>query len=136
LPQSWKSTPVPIQARVRDGEGRTCAHHLRGVFEQATAPGMMIIPCRGRALEFLAIFREIGLAEEPQARLGDGGDHGGNIVPIAFERGAAFGRAGEELGDLLLLQPAHAYAIDVEPILIAEERTVEPNTIAVLNIVK
>ena len=42
---------VPIQPRVGRGERRAGAHHLRGVFEQAAAPRVMVVAGRRRAPE-------------------------------------------------------------------------------------
>ncbi len=106
------------------------------MFEQAAAARVMIIAGCRRPLEFLAVLAEIGLAKHPQPRIAHRRDHGRDIVPIAFERRAAFGRAGEKLHHFLLLQAAHTHAVDVQPILIPPEGAVEAHAIAVLEIVE
>ncbi len=126
---------VPVQAGIDRHKRRAGAHHLRGVFKQAATPRVVVIARRRRPAEFLAMFLEIGFRQQPQARVGDGFHERGDIGPIALQRRAAFGSAGEEVGDFLLLQGAHPEAVDVEAVLIPPEGAVHPHAIAVLQVV-
>lgn len=76
------------------------------------------------------------MAQQPKAWVFDAIHHLNHIRPIAFERRAAFRRAREKFHGLLLLQPPHAHAVNVQPVLIPPERAVEPDAIAVVEVMK
>ena len=101
MKKNSRDQKIDIQLRVKGRDRHRHTHHLRGVFHQAAAAGVMILARGSRAPKSLAHIFYKRIAERVQARIADFRDCFEDEFPIRVLFLSQFGRALQEFAFFL-----------------------------------